>query len=230
MCARFFSKKIRYKNRARVFFSPKVLIFPSKTHSFVDTHAIYIYTKREKDMSSQQHQEQFNSIIGRLKTAAASDAENFNTITLEEVQARLQKSRQIGFNVTASLEIEQARKRQLVETFLKHDMQLPVATASGANGEGEDSEDASPPSALEASLAASTAEQEKQQQQGTTTTTHADEDGEDEISKLKRQLATSQLDARKNLQLAKKTRAMCDKMVEMLKERGVEQLEPPRSL
>jgi len=181
-------------------------------------------------MSSQQHQEQFNSIIGRLKTAAASDAENFNTITLEEVQARLQKSRQIGFNVTASLEIEQARKRQLVETFLKHDMQLPVATASGANGEGEDSEDASPPSALEASLAASTAEQEKQQQQGTTTTTHADEDGEDEISKLKRQLATSQLDARKNLQLAKKTRAMCDKMVEMLKERGVEQLEPPRSL
>ena len=185
-------------------------------------------------MSSQQHQEQFNSIIGRLKTAAASDAENFNTITLEEVQARLQKSRQIGFNVTASLEIEQARKRQLVETFLKHDMQLPVATASGANEEGKDSEDASPPSALEASLAASTAEQEKQQQQQqqgtTTTTTHADEDGEDEISKLKRQLATSQLDARKNLQLAKKTRAMCDRMVEMLKERGVEQLEPPRSL
>jgi hypothetical protein len=187
-------------------------------------------------MSSQQHQEQFNSIIGRLKTAAASDAENFNTITLEEVQARLQKSRQIGFNVTASLEIEQARKRQLVETFLKHDMQLPVATTAsgGANGEGGDSEDASPPSALEASLAASTAEQEKQQQQQqqgtTTTTTHADEDGEDEISKLKRQLATSQLDARKNLQLAKKTRAMCDKMVEMLKERGVEQLEPPRSL
>jgi hypothetical protein len=179
-------------------------------------------------MSSQQHQEQFNSIIGRLKTAAASDAENFNTITLEEVQARLQKSRQIGFNVTASLEIEQARKRQLVETFLKHDMQLPVATASGANEEGRDSEDASPPSALEASLAASTAELEKQQQQGTTT--NADEDGEDEISKLKRQLATSQLDARKNLQLAKKTRAMCDKMVEMLKERGVEQLEPPRSL
>jgi hypothetical protein len=185
-------------------------------------------------MSSQQHQEQFNSIIGRLKTAAASDAENFNTITLEEVQARLQKSRQIGFNVTASLEIEQARKRQLVETFLKHDMQLPVATTAsgGANGEGGDSEDASPPSALEASLAASTAEQEKQQQQQQqgTTTTHADEDGEDEISKLKRQLATSQLDARKNLQLAKKTRAMCDKMVEMLKERGVEQLEPPRSL
>jgi hypothetical protein len=186
-------------------------------------------------MSSQQHQEQFNSIIGRLKTAAASDAENFNTITLEEVQARLQKSRQIGFNVTASLEIEQARKRQLVETFLKHDMQLPVATASGANEEGKDSEDASPPSALEASLAASTAEQEKQQQQQQqqqqgTTTTNADEDGEDEISKLKRQLATSQLDARKNLQLAKKTRAMCDKMVEMLKERGVEQLEPPRSL
>ena len=181
-------------------------------------------------MSSQQHQERFNSIIGRLKTAAASDAENFNTITLEEVQARLQKSRQIGFNVTASLEIEQARKRQLVETFLKHDMQLPVATASGANEEGKDSEDASPPSALEASLAASTVEQEKQQQQQGTTTTHADEDGEDEISKLKRQLATSQLDARKNLQLAKKTRAMCDKMVEMLKERGVEQLEPPRSL
>jgi hypothetical protein len=181
-------------------------------------------------MSSQQHQEQFNSIIGRLKTAAASDAENFNTITLEEVQARLQKSRQIGFNVTASLEIEQARKRQLVETFLKHDMQLPVATASGAaNEEGRDSEDASPPSALEASLAASTAELEKQQQQQGTTT-NADEDGEDEISKLKRQLATSQLDARKNLQLAKKTRAMCDKMVEMLKERGVEQLEPPRSL
>jgi len=181
-------------------------------------------------MSSQQHQEQFNSIIGRLKTAAASDAENFNTITLEEVQARLQKSRQIGLNVTASLEIEQARKRQLVETFLKHDMQLPVATASGAaNEEGRDSEDASPPSALEASLAASTAELEKQQQQRGTTT-NADEDGEDEISKLKRQLATSQLDARKNLQLAKKTRAMCDKMVEMLKERGVEQLEPPRSL
>jgi hypothetical protein len=184
-------------------------------------------------MSSQQHQEQFNSIIGRLKTAAASDAENFNTITLEEVQARLQKSRQIGFNVTASLEIEQARKRQLVETFLKHDMQLPVATASGANEEGKDSEDASPPSALEASLAASTAEQEKQQQQQQQqrgTTANADEDGEDEISKLKRQLATSQLDARKNLQLAKKTRAMCDRMVEMLKERGVEQLEPPRSL
>ena len=182
-------------------------------------------------MSSQQHQEQFNSIIGRLKTAAASDAENFNTITLEEVQARLQKSRQIGFNVTASLEIEQARKRQLVETFLKHDMQLPVATASGANEEGKASEDASPPSALEASLAASTAEQEKQQQQQQRgTTANADEDGEDEISKLKRQLATSQLDARKNLQLAKKTRAMCDRMVEMLKERGVEQLEPPRSI
>ena len=182
-------------------------------------------------MSSQQHQEQFNSIIGRLKTAAASDAENFNTITLEEVQARLQKSRQIGFNVTASLEIEQARKRQLVETFLKHDMQLPVATGSGANEEGKDSEDASPPSALEASLAASTAEQEKQEkQQQRGTAANANEDGEDEISKLKRQLATSQLDARKNLQLAKKTRAMCDKMVEMLKERGVEQLEPPRSL
>ena len=135
--------------------------------------------------------------------------------------------------MTASLEIEQARKRQLVETFLKHDMQLPVATASGANEEGKDSEDASPPSALEASLAASTAEQEKQQQQQQQqrgTTANADEDGEDEISKLKRQLATSQLDARKNLQLAKKTRAMCDRMVEMLKERGVEQLEPPRSL
>ena len=118
-----------------------------------------------------------------------------------------------------------------METFLKHDMQLPVATASGANEEGKDSEDASPPSALEASLAASTAEQEKQQQQQQRgTTANADEDGEDEISKLKRQLATSQLDARKNLQLAKKTRAMCDRMVEMLKERGVEQLEPPRSL
>ena len=55
-------------------------------------------------------------------------------------------------------------------------------------------------------------------------------DEDNEISRLKKQLAASQLDARKSLQIAKKTRAMCDRMVEMLKESGVEQLEPPRSI
>ena len=53
---------------------------------------------------------------------------------------------------------------------------------------------------------------------------------DDDIAQLKRRLATSQLEARKNLRLAKRTRRLCDAMVQMLKDKGVEQLEPPRAL
>ena len=80
--------------------------------------------QQQQEPNANTHNE-FNAIIGRLKTAAKSDQANFNAISAEELQERLRKSRQIGFNVQASLEIEQARKRQLVETFLKREMKLP---------------------------------------------------------------------------------------------------------
>ena len=78
------------------------------------------------DTTKQNRENQFHSIIDRLKTAAASDRAAYDGLTLEDARSRLDASRRIGFNVTASLEIEQARKRQLVETFLKHEMQLPT--------------------------------------------------------------------------------------------------------
>ncbi|CAL6298502.1 unnamed protein product [Bathycoccus prasinos] len=81
--------------------------------------------EQEPNTTTNTHNNEFNAIIGRLKTAAKSDQANFNAISAEELQERLRKSRQIGFNVQASLEIEQARKRQLVETFLKREMKLP---------------------------------------------------------------------------------------------------------
>ena len=69
-------------------------------------------------MPNATKQNQFHSIIDRLKTAAASDRAAYDALTLEDARS-IDASRRIGFNVTASLEIEQARKRQLVETFLK---------------------------------------------------------------------------------------------------------------
>ena len=81
--------------------------------------------EQEPNTTTNTHNNEFNAIIGRLKTAAKSDQADFNAISAEELQERLRKSRQIGFNVQASLEIEQARKRQLVETFLKREMKLP---------------------------------------------------------------------------------------------------------
>ena len=164
-------------------------------------------------------QNQFHSIIDRLKTAAASDRAAYDGLTLEDARSRLDASRRIGFNVTASLEIEQARKRQLVETFLKHEMQLPTIEKSDdedANATTREAEDA-----LEASLRGDEKEGKDDDE----------EDGVgDDIAQLKRRLATSQLEARKNLRLAKRTRRLCDAMVQMLKDKGVEQLEPPRAL
>jgi hypothetical protein len=183
----------------------------------------------EQQQQQQQEQEpnnanthnEFNAIIGRLKTAAKSDQADFNAISAEELQERLRKSRQIGFNVQASLEIEQARKRQLVETFLKREMKLPnTEDEEEKEEEKEKAGEKGVLSPLEASLAAA----------NDTNDNDAGGDEDDEISRLKKQLAASQLDARKSLQIAKKTRAMCDRMVEMLKESGVNQLEQPKSI
>ena len=171
-----------------------------------------------KDATTKQNQ--FHSIIDRLKTAAASDRAAYDGLTLEDARSRLDASRRIGFNVTASLEIEQARKRQLVETFLKHEMQLPTIEKSDdedANATTREAEDA-----LEASLR----DDEKEGNDDD----EGDGVGDDDIAQLKRRLATSQLEARKNLRLAKRTRRLCDAMVQMLKDKGVEQLEPPRAL
>ena len=165
-------------------------------------------------------QNQFHSIIDRLKTAAASDRAAYDGLTLEDARSRLDASRRIGFNVTASLEIEQARKRQLVETFLKHEMQLPTIEKSDdedANATTREAEDA-----LEASLRGDEKEGKDDDEE--------DGVGDDDIAQLKRRLATSQLEARKNLRLAKRTRRLCNAMVQMLKDKGVEQLEPPRAL
>ena len=165
-------------------------------------------------------QNQFHSIIDRLKTAAASDRAAYDALTLEDARSRLDASRRIGFNVTASLEIEQARKRQLVETFLKHEMQLPTIEKSDdedANATTREAEDA-----LEASLRGDEKEGKDDDEE--------DGVGDDDIAQLKRRLVTSQLEARKNLRLAKRTRRLCDAMVQMLKDKGVEQLEPPRAL
>ena len=166
-------------------------------------------------------QNQFHSIIDRLKTAAASDRAAYDGLTLEDARSRLDASRRIGFNVTASLEIEQARKRQLVETFLKHEMQLPTIEKSddedANNATTREAEDA-----LEASLRGDEKEGKDDDEE--------DGVGDDDIAQLKRRLATSQLEARKNLRLAKRTRRLCDAMVQMLKDKGVEQLEPPRAL
>ena len=171
-----------------------------------------------KDATTKQNQ--FHSIIDRLKTAAASDRAAYDGLTLEDARSRLDASRRIGFNVTASLEIEQARKRQLVETFLKHEMQLPTIEKSDdedANATTREAEDA-----LEASLRGDEKEEKDDDEE--------DGVGDDDIAQLKRRLATSQLEARKNLRLAKRTRRLCDAMVQMLKDKGVEQLEPPRAL
>ena len=179
--------------------------------------------QQEQEPNANTHNE-FNAIIGRLKTAAKSDQANFNAISAEELQERLRKSRQIGFNVQASLEIEQARKRQLVETFLKREMKLPnTEDEEEKEEEKEKAGEKGVLSPLEASLAAANDTNDND--------AGGDEDDEDdEISRLKKQLAASQLDARKSLQIAKKTRAMCDRMVEMLKESGVEQLEQPKAI
>ena len=163
---------------------------------------------------------QFHSIIDRLKTAAASDRAAYDALTLEDARSRLDASRRIGFNVTASLEIEQARKRQLVETFLKHEMQLPTIEKSDDDEDGANATRGAE-DALEASLRDEKKEGKKNDD---------DDDDDDDIAQLKRRLATSQLEARKNLRLAKRTRRLCDAMVQMLKDKGVEQLEPPRAL
>ena len=162
---------------------------------------------------------QFHSIIDRLKTAAASDRAAYDALTLEDARSRLDASRRIGFNVTASLEIEQARKRQLVETFLKHEMQLPTIEKSD-----DDEDGANATRGAEDALEASLRDEKKEGKNDD------DDDDDDDIAQLKRRLATSQLEARKNLRLAKRTRRLCDAMVQMLKDKGVEQLEPPRAL
>ena len=164
-------------------------------------------------------QNQFHSIIDRLKTAAASDRAAYDGLTLEDARSRLDASRRIGFNVTASLEIEQARKRQLVETFLKHEMQLPTIDEKSDDDEDANATTREAEDALEASLR----DDEKEGKDD-------DDANDDDIAQLKRRLATSQLEARKNLRLAKRTRRLCDAMVQMLKDKGVEQLEPPRAL
>tara|TARA_B100000073_G_scaffold310914_1_gene283607 strand:+ start:304 stop:864 length:561 start_codon:yes stop_codon:yes gene_type:complete len=164
---------------------------------------------------------QFHSIIDRLKTAAASDRAAYDALTLEDARSRLDASRRIGFNVTASLEIEQARKRQLVETFLKHEMQLPTIEKSD-----DDEDGANATRGAEDALEASLRDDEKKEGKKN----DDDDVNDDDIAQLKRRLATSQLEARKNLRLAKRTRRLCDAMVQMLKDKGVEQLEPPRAL
>ena len=164
---------------------------------------------------------QFHSIIDRLKTAAASDRAAYDALTLEDARSRLDASRRIGFNVTASLEIEQARKRQLVETFLKHEMQLPTIEKSDDDEDGANATRGAE-DALEASLRDDDDDEKKEGKKN--------DDDDDDIAQLKRRLATSQLEARKNLRLAKRTRRLCDAMVQMLKDKGVEQLEPPRAL
>ena len=168
-------------------------------------------------------QNQFHSIIDRLKTAAASDRAAYDALTLEDARSRLDASRRIGFNVTASLEIEQARKRQLVETFLKHEMQLPTIEKSDDDEDGANATRGAE-DALEASL------RDDEKKEGKKNDDDDDDDDDDDIAQLKRRLATSQLEARKNLRLAKRTRRLCDAMVQMLKDKGVEQLEPPRAL
>ena len=167
-------------------------------------------------------QNQFHSIIDRLKTAAASDRAAYDALTLEDARSRLDASRRIGFNVTASLEIEQARKRQLVETFLKHEMQLPTIDEKSDEDEDANATTREAEDALEASLRDDEKEGKDDDEE--------DGVGDDDIAQLKRRLATSQLEARKNLRLAKRTRRLCDAMVQMLKDKGVEQLEPPRAL
>jgi len=167
---------------------------------------------------------QFHSIIDRLKTAAASDRAAYDALTLEDARSRLDASRRIGFNVTASLEIEQARKRQLVETFLKHEMQLPTIEKSDDDEDGANATRGAE-DALEASLRDDDDDEKKEGKKN-----DDDDDDDDDIAQLKRRLATSQLEARKNLRLAKRTRRLCDAMVQMLKDKGVEQLEPPRAL
>ena len=168
---------------------------------------------------------QFHSIIDRLKTAAASDRAAYDALTLEDARSRLDASRRIGFNVTASLEIEQARKRQLVETFLKHEMQLPTIEKSDDDEDGANATRGAE-DALEASLRDDDDDEKKEGKKND----DDDDDDDDDIAQLKRRLATSQLEARKNLRLAKRTRRLCDAMVQMLKDKGVEQLEPPRAL
>ena len=167
---------------------------------------------------------QFHSIIDRLKTAAASDRAAYDALTLEDARSRLDASRRIGFNVTASLEIEQARKRQLVETFLKHEMQLPTIEKSDDDEDGANATRGAE-DALEASLRDDDDDEKKEGKKN-----DDDDVNDDDIAQLKRRLATSQLEARKNLRLAKRTRRLCDAMVQMLKDKGVEQLEPPRAL
>ena len=118
-------------------------------------------------------------------------------------------------------EIEQARKRQLVETFLKHEMQLPTIEKSD-----DDEDGANATRGAEDALEASLRDDEKKEGKKN----DDDDVNDDDIAQLKRRLATSQLEARKNLRLAKRTRRLCDAMVQMLKDKGVEQLEPPRAL
>ena len=164
---------------------------------------------------------QFHSIIDRLKTAAASDRAAYDALTLEDARSRLDASRRIGFNVTASLEIDHARKRQRVETFLNHEMQLPTIEKSD-----DDEDGANATRGAEDALEASLRDDEKKEGKKN----DDDDVNDDDIAQLKRRLATSQLEARKNLRLAKRTRRLCDAMVQMLKDKGVEQLEPPRAL
>ena len=178
-------------------------------------------TFASKDATTTKHN-QFHSIIDRLKTAAASDRAAYDALTLEDARSRLDASHRIGFNVTASLEIEQARKRQLVETFLKHEMQLPTIEKSDDDEDGANATRGAE-DALEASLRDDDDDEKKEGKKN-------DDDDDDDIAQLKRRLATSQLEARKNLRLAKRTRRLCDAMVQMLKDKGVEQLEPPRAL
>ena len=176
----------------------------------------------DDDDDAKTKNNQFHSIIDRLKTAAASDRAAYDALTLEDARSRLDASRRIGFNVTASLEIEQARKRQLVETFLKHEMQLPTIEKSDDDEDGANATRGAE-DALEASLRDDDDDEKKEGKKN-------DDDDDDDIAQLKRRLATSQLEARKNLRLAKRTRRLCDAMVQMLKDKGVEQLEPPRAL
>jgi hypothetical protein len=181
-----------------------------------EQQTIPLNEQRRDDRDHHQEQRKNDKIketIELLKKAQEKDIQSNAEITEDEVRNRLAQSRQIGFNITASLEIENARKRQLVETFLKNDLQLPLVNefvgmdgaqqqlAVGANSAFERL-------ASDVVVASDCVR------------------GDDEIAQLKRQLAHSQADARKNLQSAKKTRALCDKMMEILAERDIRMCEP----
>ena len=112
--------------------------------------------------------------------------------------------------MTASLEIEQARKRQLVETFLKHEMQLPTIEKSDDDEDGANATRGAE-DALEASLRDDEKKRKKERRRRRKRRRHrAAQETTGDVA----------VGGEENLRLAKRTRRLCDAMV-LLKDKGV---------